>query len=188
MDYVPRPQLEKELYQALNDDRHPVITLVGRGGIGKTSLAISVVNRIALEGTFELIVWLSARDIDLLPEGPKVVTPRVLTQADIADQFVSLLEPAEAKTNEFKRLSYLAQSLARSPTGRPVLFVFDNFETVRSPSDLFEWLDTHIRLPNKILITTRYREFEADYPIEISGMTETEADQLIDTAAHRLGI
>jgi hypothetical protein len=187
-DYVPRPQLENELYQALNDDRHPVITLVGSGGIGKTSLAISVVNRIALEGTFELIVWLSARDIDLLPEGPKVVTPRVLTQADIAGQFVSLLEPAEAKTSGFKPLKYLAQSLTSSPTGRPALFVFDNFETVRSPGDLFEWLDTHIRLPNKILITTRYREFKADYPIEISGMTTNEADQLIDSTAHRLGI
>jgi NB-ARC domain-containing protein len=187
-DYVPRPQLENELYQTLNDDRHPVITLVGSGGIGKTSLAISVVNRIALEGTFELIVWLSARDIDLLPEGPKVVTPRVLTQADIAGQFASLLQPAEAKTSGFKPLNYLAKSLTTNLTGGPALFVFDNFETVRSPGDLFEWLDTQIRLPNKILITTRYREFKADYPIEIPGMTTKEADQLIDSTAHRLGI
>jgi hypothetical protein len=149
-DYVPRPQLENELYQTLNDDRHPVITLVGSGGIGKTSLAISVVNRIALEGTFELIVWLSARDIDLLPEGPKVVTPRVLTQADIAGQFASLLQPAEAKTSGFKPLNYLAKSLTTNLTGGPALFVFDNFETVRSPGDLFEWLDTQIRLPQNL--------------------------------------
>jgi hypothetical protein len=171
--YVLRPAPEDELYQALHDDRHPVITLVGSGGIGKTSLAISVVNRVANEGKFEVIVWLSARDVDLLPEGPKVVTPRVLTQADIANQLVGLLEPAEAATGEFKPLNYLAEALRRSPTGKPMLFVFDNFETVRSPGDLFEWLDTQIRLPNKILITTRYREFKADYPIEISGMTET---------------
>jgi hypothetical protein len=187
-DYVPRPQLEAELYQTLTDDRHPVVTLVGSGGIGKTSLAISVVNRIAVEGSFEIIVWLSARDIDLLPEGPKVVSPRVLTQADIAGQFVGLLEPAEAGGKEFEPLNYLAHSLRRGPTGRPVLFVFDNFETVRSPGDLFEWLDTQIRLPNKILITTRYREFKADFPIEISGMTEAEADQLIDATSQRLNI
>ena len=187
-DYVCRPQLESELYQAVNDERHPVITLHGSGGVGKTSLAIAVVNRIAIEGAFELIIWLSARDIDLLPEGPKVVTPRVLTQADIANRVVGLLEPGEEKSGEFKPVSYLAKSLGRSPTGRPALFVFDNFETVRSPGDLFEWLDMHIRLPNKILITTRYREFRADYPIAISGMTETEAEQLIDSIAHRLGI
>ena len=187
-DYVPRPQLESELYQALTDDRHPVITLVGSGGIGKTSLAISVVNRIAVEGKFEIIVWLSARDIDLLPEGPKVVSPRVLTQDDIAAQLVSLMEPAEAKTKGFESLGYLAHCLRKGPMGRAALFVFDNFETVRSPGDLFEWLDTQIRLPNKILITTRYREFKADFPIEVSGMTEGEADRLIDLTAQRLKI
>lgn len=72
--------------------------------------------------------------------------------------------------------------------GEPILFVFDNFETVRSPGDVFEWLDTHIRLPNKVLITTRFREFKADYPIEVSGMSEDEAEKLIGTTAQRLGI
>lgn len=187
-DYVQRPELENELYQALNDDRHPVITLIGRGGIGKTSLAIPVVQRIAHEATFEAIIWFSARDIDLLPEGPKVVAPRVLSQADIADQFVGLLEPRERNEKGFKALDYLARSLTQSPLGKPILFVFDNFETVRSPGDLFAWLDLHIRMPNKILITTRYRDFKADYPIEVSGMTEEEAEQLIETTAKRLEI
>src|SRR5262249_37888572 len=118
----------------------------------------------------------------------KVVSPRVLSQADIADQFVRLLQPAEAGVKGFKALEYLARALTRSPLAKPVLFVFDNFETVRSPGDLFAWLDMHIRLPNKILITTRYRDFKADYPIEVSGMTELEAGQLIDTTANRLGI
>ena len=188
IDYVPRPPLEDELYRVLKDNRHPVITLVGSGGVGKTSLAISVTRRIAVEGLFEVIVWFSARDIDLMPEGPKVVSPRVLTQEDIAGQFERLMEPKEAKASGFRAIRYLAESLAHSPTGRPILFVFDNFETVRSPVDLFEWLDMHIRLPNKILITTRYREFKADYPIEVSGMTEPEADELIDATARRLGI
>jgi hypothetical protein len=188
VDYVPRPPLENELYRVLKDDRHPVITLVGSGGVGKTSLAVSVIRQIAREGLFEIIVWFSARDIDLMPEGPKVVSPKVLTHEDIASQFERLMEPKEAKTSDFRRIRYLAESLTRSPMGRPILFVFDNFETVRSPADLFEWFDTHIRLPNKILITTRYREFKADYPIEVSGMTEPEAHKLIDATARRLGI
>jgi hypothetical protein len=112
----------------------------------------------------------------------------VLSQTDIADQFVDLLQPADASTKGFRSLDYLAHSLTESPLGRPILFVFDNFETVRSPGDLFAWLDTHIRLPNKVLITTRHREFKADYPIEVSGMTEQEADELIEVTASRLGI
>jgi NB-ARC domain len=186
--YVERTALQGELYDALKNDRHPVITLVGRGGIGKTSLAITVLNRAARESLFEAIIWFSARDIDLLPEGPKIVAPRVLSQNDIAGEFVGLLEPNESKQKGFRAIDYFASSLTRSPTGKPLLFVFDNFETVRNPADLFGWLDMHIRLPNKILITSRYREFKADFPIEVSGMTEPEADQLISAAAHRLGI
>ena len=45
--YIQRSILEDELKQALLDDRHPVITLVGRGGIGKTWLTLSVLYDIA---------------------------------------------------------------------------------------------------------------------------------------------
>jgi hypothetical protein len=66
--------------------------------------------------------------------------------------------------------------------------VFDNFETVDNPVEVFEWVNEYIRLPNKILITTRFRQFKGDYPIEVSGMSYAETVQLIDTEAHKLGI
>jgi hypothetical protein len=43
-------------------------------------------------------------------------------------------------------------------------------------------------LPNKVLITTRFRDFVGDYPIEIGGMTDEEAKDLIAQQAARLGI
>ena len=73
----------------------------------------------------------------------------------------------------------MEENLAESPIG-PILFVFDNFETVSRPLDVFSWLDTFIRLPNKILITTRHREFKGDYFVEVAGMTEEECQSLID--------
>ncbi len=117
-----------------------------------------------------------------------MVTPRVLSQSDIANAFVKLLEPAEAQDPKFNALHFLASSLGKSTTGKPFLFVFDNFETVRNPADLFAWLDIHIRLPNKVLITTRHREFKADFPIDVPGMTEGEVEKLIDSTARRLNI
>ncbi len=43
--YITRSVLETELKRVLINDRHPVITLVGRGGIGKTWLTFECVTR-----------------------------------------------------------------------------------------------------------------------------------------------
>ena len=75
-----------------------------------------------------------------------------------------------------------------SPLGGPILYVFDNFETVQEPLGLYDWLSTNIRLPNKIVITSRWREFKADWPIEVSGMNDQEAGELIERTSRRLGI
>jgi len=70
----------------------------------------------------------------------------------------------------------------------PLLAVFDNFETVRNPADVYAWLSNAIRLPNKALITTRFHEFKADYPVEVGGMTEDEFRVLVDAPARQLGL
>ncbi|WP_211261078.1 hypothetical protein, partial [Gluconobacter oxydans] len=49
--YVRRPHLEEEVRSAFINDRHPIITLVGRGGIGKTSVALSVLHSLSELGS-----------------------------------------------------------------------------------------------------------------------------------------
>ncbi len=186
-EYIARADLERELYQILVNDRHPVITLVGRGGIGKTSLALTVLHKITREEKFIGIVWFSARDIDLLPQGPKVVRPDVLTTSDIAKELALLFQPREMNDKGFKPLTFLAETLTNSAVGW-LLFVFDNFETVQNPAELYTWLDTYVRLPNKILITTRHREFKGDYSVEVGGMTEAQCDELVTATAATLGV
>ena len=68
----------------LLDDRRPIITLVGRGGIGKTSLAIQVIHKLFSEERYQAIVWFSARDVDLSLEGPKPVRASVFTSEDLS--------------------------------------------------------------------------------------------------------
>ena len=87
----------------------------------------------------------------------------------------------------FQPVKYMAENLSKSYLDGPILFVFDNFETVRNPVALFSWIDTNVRLPNKVLITTRFRDFKADYPVEIQGMDHSEVDKLIDQTAAGLG-
>ncbi len=186
--YVNRPVLEKELFDRLTDDRNPVITLLGRGGIGKTSLSLAVLDELSKQGCFETMLWFSARDIDLLPEGPKPVKPEVLTEEDVARVFQQLMKSIEDVDEDTDSLQYLAEGLGDKTREKPHLFIFDNFETVKYPIELFRWVNEYIRLPNKILITTRFRQFKADWPVEVIGMTYEETQKLIDVEARELSI
>lgn len=186
-DYVRRPTIENDLRSILEDDRHPMVTLSGRGGIGKTWLTLRVLSEISTTTRFEAILWFSARDIDLLPQGPKLVRPAVLSRLDVAREVVRLVQPAEAEVKGFDAEQYLGRILGSQDLG-PVLYVFDNFETMRDPGDVFSWLDTFVRPPNKILVTTRVRDFKGDYPVDVPGMTEQEAHELINQTSASLGI
>lgn len=187
-EYISRPALEKDLFQLLLDDRRPIITLVGKGGIGKTSLSIKVIQKLYEQQRYDAIVWFSARDIDLQLTGPKPVRPFVYSPKDISKLYASLVLPQEKLGEKnFNAQTFFEEQLQKSEIG-PCLFVFDNFETTQNPIELFLWIDTYIRLPNKVLITTRLRDFKGDYPIEVRGMEESEARVLVDQTAVYLGI
>jgi hypothetical protein len=187
-DYINRPELESNLLKLLVDDKRPIVTLLGRGGIGKTSLALKVIQKLYTESQYEGIVWLSSRDVDLQLTGPKPVRPLVLSPQDMGTFYASLvLPPNKANEKGFDARAYLEQQLQKCDLD-PCLFVFDNFETTQNPIEMFNWIDSFIRLPNKALITTRLREFKGDYPLEVGGMTDQEARLLVTQTASALGV
>lgn len=188
-NYINRKNLEDLVTEVTENDRHPIVTLVGRGGIGKTSLTLKILHDISYKNRFSLIVWFSARDIDLISSGAKQVRPSVLTEKEISIKYMEItghkrLNEDGSKTDP---IEYMSSQLNFSDFG-PTLFVFDNFETLRSPQDIYNWIDTSIRLPNKALITSRFRDFKGDYPIEIPGMDKNESRNLADATAQFLGI
>ena len=188
--YIERKNLQEELTTAIEHrEISPIVTLTGRGGIGKTSLALHVIDHLSQKDRFDAVLWFSARDIDLLQEGPKPVKPSVITRHDISNAYCSLLYgDADNKSKQrFEEELNKGIPLKASERGE-LLAVFDNFETVRNPSELYSWIHTHVRLPNKVLITTRTRDFRGDFPIEVSGMDEGQSRQLIEATARRLGI
>jgi hypothetical protein len=190
--YVPRLGLEGELANLLSDDYHPVLTLRGRGGIGKTSLALAVLDTLALEDRFDSIWWFSARDIDLLPEGVRPVRQGVVAADDIALahwQFTH--SPGVENPKGENLLRAFASSLAHQAGPTRELFVFDNFETIAGQVELFRWLEAAARNPNKVLITTRERTprgFTGDYAVEVGGMLDEEFSSLVRSAARQLGV
>ena len=187
-DYIPRPALEEKLRGLLLDTRRPIVTLVGRGGIGKTSLSLAVIDRLYEESRFTAIVWMSARDVDLQLGGPKPVKPMVVSPDEMGHLYARLvLNPTQLIEKGFNPRIFFEGQLESNDIG-PCLYVFDNFETTQNPIDVFNWLDTFIRLPNKVLITTRLRDFKGDYPVEVGGMESVEARELIRRSANALGI
>ena len=186
-DYVARPALEAQLHELLLDDRRHIVTLLGRGGIGKTSLALRTTNRVCQQDRFDTIVWFSARDVDLQLTGPRAVRPHVLSPEDMSKYYAQLVVPEKLREKGFNARLFFEKQLQQNDLG-PCLFVFDNFETSQTPIEVFSWIDTFLRLPNKALITTRLRDFKGDYPVEVGGMEEDEACALIQQTAQKLGI
>ncbi len=183
-DYVERQEIENALAKNLQDDRRLIVTLQGRGGIGKTALTLHVLSALAhRDCPFYRILWFSARDIDLLPRGAKRVRPQILDLDDVAKLYSEL---SDAPGDKGAASELFLTSL--SDGGFPSLYVFDNFETLQEPVEFFELIDTHIRHPNKILITTRHREFRGDYPIDVRGMKHSECIELIEKTSRKLGI
>ncbi|MBU1934677.1 hypothetical protein KKF04_01350 [Patescibacteria group bacterium] len=185
--YIIREDLENSLKTSLLNDRHPIVTLLGRGGIGKTSLALKILRDISIEDRFSIILWFSARDVDLFQEGPKIVSPQILSIEDISNEYVRLVQPSQLEDKRFNSIEHFSKVLGKNEFGN-TLYVFDNFETVQNPLELYNWIDTYIRLPNKVLITTRLRDFKGDYPIEVLGMDNNQSKELINQYSNYLGI
>lgn len=188
--YIRRRALEEGLKKELMaSDRHPIVSLTGPGGIGKTTIAIAAIRDVAERACFpyDVVLWISARDIDLLDHGTKPVQPKVIGEDDISSAAVELLEPEDRFLKTFSATKFFETCLTHGAAG-DTLFVLDNFETMRGPADVFAWIDAHIRPPNKVLITTRIRDFRGDYHIDIGGMNDAEARLLVDGHAASLGI
>lgn len=183
--FVERPQEQKDLRKQLTNSNHAVVTLHGRGGIGKTSLALKVIHELAAEDepNFEHILWFSSRDIDLRTTGPVHVKQHVRDLKSIADRCGELLY-RKMGVEELKE--FLLGEARESSKGN--LFVFDNFETLSDPIEVYHFLDANVRLPNRILITSRERQFKADWPIEVVGMEWEAALELMTTTGNRWGI
>ena len=185
--YISRSDLEAKLIeQLIESDHHPIVTLTGYGGIGKTSLTLRVINNMMENGHFpyNLAIWFSARDVDLLMSGPKPVRPQGLTVQEFAAEYQRLMGASVPKAEV---VDYLATQMGDGDKKDfTKLFVFDNFETASDTSELYRWVDRNIRPPNKVLITSRERRFKGDYSVDVHGMNDEECRALIDSTASLL--
>lgn len=181
--YIKRHEEESFVSQLLLDKVHRVITLQGPGGIGKTSLALQALwDMVEHESGpgFDVIIWFSGRDIDLIQEGPQPRSRQVTGLEGVATLMFRLMNNKDPAADEEAISYFQAQVSGQQPSSAKFLLVMDNFETFNDPIDVQKFLDSNVVPPNKVFITSRHEAFQGDYPVRISGMRDIEAEELLD--------
>lgn len=184
--YVKRPQLETEILNQLSAPYRRVVSLKGLGGVGKTSIALNVVKEICHTGLFDVVIWASARDLDLLEKSARQVRPSIQSSLEFAKLNRSLFSQMTT-VPPGDPLEWFGRSLQSEENGR-VLWVLDNFETLQDPADVYSLIDRALGPSNRVLITTRHRDFYGDYEIEVRGLERSEFQQLVDEFGASIGV
>jgi len=166
------------------ESRYPVITIEGFAGVGKTSLAMEVGYSCVIGNdktkvdtvTFDYVVWISAKD----KPAQQQWLHDVLNAVARVMEYLAVTQLPKEQTDE-----KLLQIDALLRTNR-VLVIIDNFETIKDRS-LMKWIE-RVPEPSKVLITSRRRQFPMSLPVDLEGLAETEAFQLIRRHARSLGL
>jgi LuxR family transcriptional regulator, glucitol operon activator len=167
------------------ESRYPLISIEGSAGVGKTSLTLEVAYSLIPQTeeketqtllTFNHIVWVSAKD---KPKQKDWLLEVLHTIAHILD-FASLSRKPPEQIEEIK---LAVEDLLRT---RLTLIIVDNFETIDDPG-LVSWLMT-VPEPSKVLVTSRRKQFQMSFPIDLEGLADNDALALIRRHAGTFGL
>jgi hypothetical protein len=166
--------------------RHPIISIQGIGGIGKTTLADQAVRQRLIAGApLHDLVWISAKQ-EYLTEFGIVGARTGIRLEQLFDELGRKLG-----VEEVNRLP-LAQKVERLATvlrAAPYLVVLDNLESVEDFRLVAPWL-AHLAGPTQFLLTARQTvpALTTVTQVELGELAESAALELIDYTAARKGV
>lgn len=171
-------------------DRPWILSIDGLGGIGKTSLAQSLIGRLATTDCFDRILWVSAKQEEFKTGIGVESTEQVAEQVALdVNQFVDevleqLTEQGLATSPQEKEMQ-----LMRLLKEKPTLVVIDNLETVADYEALVPKL-RELANPSKFLITSRYRlsTYSDVYSLTLGELAEGDVLALLRHEAAMRGI
>lgn len=153
--FVGRDEDRKKILQLLQSEKFSVITLTGSGGVGKTSLALKVIQDITErpeKTVFDAIVWLSAKENRLSALGIEDIEPTLKNFEELLDTIIDLFGfRSELKDEDIKTKEDLVTTLFELTN--KVLIVIDNLETITDQRIINFIFDAPIKV--KFLVTSR---------------------------------
>ncbi len=153
--FVGREEDRKKIIQYLNSEKFPVITITGSGGVGKTSLALKVIQDMTEKPdnkNFEAIIWLSAKENKLSDLGIEDIEPSLKNYDELLDTIIELFGfTNEVHSNNIEEKEKLVNSIIDLTS--KMLIVIDNLETITDQRIINFILDASVKI--KFLITSR---------------------------------
>jgi LuxR family glucitol operon transcriptional activator len=154
----------------------PAISILGDGGIGKTSIALKAAYDILdnHKDEFDAIVWVTAKSSTLSTHEVERINGAILDSVGLFEEAARQLGASNSSSDPVAELLEYLEMFR-------VLLILDNMETV---------MDQRLRdflrdLPrgSKVLITSRIG-FQMENPVKLDPLTDTESKQLLMALAH----
>ncbi|WP_406852816.1 NB-ARC domain-containing protein [Brevundimonas sp. BH3] len=175
--FVPRPQLERELKKKLLG-RHPVVTVLGEGGSGKSALALQTLYGMidANDHDFDAIVWFSAKSSKLSVHEITRIEGAIADSLELFEEIADQLEPGDG--DSLSRIRDLLSS-------NKILLVIDNLENIID--DRIKKFAEDVPGESKILFTPRV-PLGHDLSVHVGDFAEGEARGFLKRLAESYGI
>lgn len=192
---------DRSLLSKLLISSHPIITIVGEGGIGKTAIALRCLYDLfdLPNAPFDLIVWVSLKARMLTISGAveirDAITSAMELVSKIETEILGRTEPAideddgnlsAAEASRLRTLESILGDIAQQLSQRRVLLAIDNLETL-SDFDILRPLLTSVAAKSKILITSRLGLGELEQRFQLKPMETRSASDLLRKFARLLG-
>jgi LuxR family transcriptional regulator, glucitol operon activator len=173
---LPLPDYDETGFLGRSQDRsavrkhllaaHPIVTIVGEGGVGKSALAIQCLyDLLDLQNNqpYEAIIWTSLKTKTLTASGVNEIIGSISSTLGVLERVTEELGGA---TRDKASLEALIQEVLDYLSMFKILLVIDNFETVTDNS--LRPLLTAIPVGSKVLLTSRVGlgELEIRYKLD----------------------
>lgn len=186
---LPLPEFDDTGFVGRKEDRrtiekylrsnHPVVTILGEGGAGKTALAQRCLYDLLdkKDCPYELIVWVSLKSRALNTGGIQTIKSAITNTAGLMDTLFSEFTSQEfAKRNpSVNRFESIIEQLETFKT----LLAIDNLETV--PAQELRELYLNVPSGSKILVTSRIGIGEAEVRYPLGALSPSDSEVLFRT-------